>query len=98
VARGLRHSQFHCGGSSSLASSAALAYIRSCIVTRAVSLSTHLLQEVLLLLWVSKTLTPPLHLQLDGMVERYIKTVEEHLRKVVASHQRDWDRNHSSFS
>jgi hypothetical protein len=25
------------------------------------------------------------------MVERYIKTVAEHLRKVVASHQRDWD-------
>jgi hypothetical protein len=25
------------------------------------------------------------------MVERCIKTVEEHLRKVVASHQRDWD-------
>jgi hypothetical protein len=24
-------------------------------------------------------------------VERYIKTVEEHLRKVVASNQRDWD-------
>jgi hypothetical protein len=28
---------------------------------------------------------------LDGMVQRYIKTVEEHLRKVVASYQRDWD-------
>jgi hypothetical protein len=25
------------------------------------------------------------------MVERYIKTVEEHLWKVVASHQWDWD-------
>jgi hypothetical protein len=25
------------------------------------------------------------------MVERYIKTIEEHLRKVVASRQRDWD-------
>jgi hypothetical protein len=25
------------------------------------------------------------------MVERYIKTIEEHLRKVVTSHQRDWD-------
>jgi hypothetical protein len=25
------------------------------------------------------------------MVERYIKTTEEHLRKVVTSHQRDWD-------
>jgi hypothetical protein len=25
------------------------------------------------------------------MVERYIKIIEEHPRKVVASHQRDWD-------
>jgi hypothetical protein len=25
------------------------------------------------------------------MVKRYIRTVKEHLRKVVASHQRDWD-------
>jgi hypothetical protein len=25
------------------------------------------------------------------MMERFIKTVEEHIRKVVASHQRDWD-------
>jgi hypothetical protein len=31
------------------------------------------------------------------MVERYIKTVEEHLRKVVASHQRDWDERLSLF-
>jgi hypothetical protein len=25
------------------------------------------------------------------MVERYIKTVEEHLRKVITLHQRYWD-------
>jgi hypothetical protein len=25
------------------------------------------------------------------MVERYAKTIEEHLRKVVSAHQRDWD-------
>jgi hypothetical protein len=25
------------------------------------------------------------------MVERYIKTIKEHLRKDVTSHQRDWD-------
>jgi hypothetical protein len=40
---------------------------------------------------VSKTRTTPLHPQSDGLVERYIKTVEEHMRKVVASHQRNWD-------
>jgi hypothetical protein len=31
------------------------------------------------------------------VVERYIQTVEEHLRKVVASHQRDWDKRLSLF-
>jgi hypothetical protein len=25
------------------------------------------------------------------MVERYVKTIEEHLRNVVSSNQRDWD-------
>jgi transposase InsO family protein len=48
-----------------------------------------LLQEVLQRLGVSKMRTTALHPQSHGMVERYIKTVEEHLRKVVASHQRD---------
>jgi hypothetical protein len=52
---------------------------------------SRLLQEVLQCLGVSKTRTTPLHPQLDGMVERYIKTIEEHLRKVVAQHQRDWN-------
>jgi transposase InsO family protein len=51
---------------------------------------SRLLQEVLQRLGVSKTRTMPLHPQSDGMVERYMKTVE-HLRKVAASHQRDWD-------
>jgi hypothetical protein len=52
---------------------------------------SRLLQEVLQCLRVSMTHTVPLHPQSDGMVERYIKTVKEHLRKVVASHQSDWD-------
>jgi transposase InsO family protein len=50
---------------------------------------SHLLQEVLQRLGVSKKRTTPLHQQSDGMVERYIKTIEEHLRKVIAAHQRD---------
>jgi transposase InsO family protein len=52
---------------------------------------SHLLQEVLQRLGVSKTRTAPLHPQSDGMVERSVKTIEEHLRKVFASNQRDWD-------
>jgi transposase InsO family protein len=47
---------------------------------------SHLLQEVLQRLGVSKTRTTPLHPQSDYMVERYIKTIEEHPRNVVASH------------
>jgi hypothetical protein len=44
---------------------------------------SHLMQEILQLLGVSKTRTTPLHPQSDGMVECCIKTVEEH--------RRDWD-------
>jgi hypothetical protein len=40
-------------------------------------------------LGVSKSRTTPLHPQSDGMVERYVKTVEEHLREGVCTHQ--WD-------
>ena len=52
---------------------------------------SNLLREVLERLGIHKTRTTPLHPQSDGMVERYIKTLEEHLKKVVANHQRDWD-------
>jgi hypothetical protein len=31
-----------------------------------------------------------LHAQSDGMVERYVKTVEKHLRMVFSTHQRYW--------
>jgi hypothetical protein len=42
-------------------------------------------------LGVSKTRTTRLHPQSDGMAQRYIKTIEEHLRKIVASNQKEWD-------
>jgi hypothetical protein len=50
-----------------------------------------LLQEVLQRLGKSKTHNTPLQPQSDGMAERYITTAEEHIRKAVASYQRDWD-------
>jgi transposase InsO family protein len=50
---------------------------------------SRLVQTIVERLGVSKTGTIPLHPQSNGMVERYIKTVEESLRKVVASHQRE---------
>jgi hypothetical protein len=49
------------------------------------------MQEVLQRLGVGKTRTTPLHPQSDGVAERYVKTIEEHLWKVVSTHQRDWD-------
>ena len=52
---------------------------------------SRLMQGVLERLRVNKTRTTPLHPKSDGMVERYVKTIEEHLRKVVSTHQRDWD-------
>jgi hypothetical protein len=49
------------------------------------------MQEVLQCLGVNKTRTTSLQPQLNCRVDRSIKTVEEHLKKVVASHQRDGD-------
>jgi transposase InsO family protein len=57
---------------------------------------SHLIQEGLQCLGVSKTCTTPLHPQSDNMVESYIKTVEEHLRK-FALRQRDWDARLCTF-
>jgi hypothetical protein len=48
------------------------------------------MQEVVHRLGMRKTRTTPLHLQSDCVVERYMKTVEDHLRKVFASNQRNW--------
>jgi hypothetical protein len=52
---------------------------------------SRLLQEILQRLGVSKTPSTSLHPQSHAMVERYIKSVEELLRKVIAFIQRDWD-------
>ena len=52
---------------------------------------SRLMQEILVWLRVNKTRTTPLHPQSDGMVERYVKTIEEYFRKVVSTHQRDWN-------
>ena len=51
---------------------------------------SRLMQGVLERLRVNKTRTP-LHPPSHGMVERYVHTIKEHLRKVVSTHQRDWD-------
>ena len=47
--------------------------------------------EMCALLGIEKTRTTPLHPQSDGMVERYIRTLESMLAKFTSQHQRDWD-------
>jgi hypothetical protein len=54
-------------------------------------LRSFLIQKVLQPVGLSKMCTTPQHPQSDGMVQRYKKTVEERLRKIVALPQRDWD-------
>jgi hypothetical protein len=51
----------------------------------------HLMQEVLHHLGVAKTRIVPLHQRSDSMLKRYLKTVMQRLRKIVTSHQRDWN-------
>lgn len=48
-------------------------------------------QEVCTTLGIHKTRTTPLHPQSDGMVERFNRTLEQHLSKMVSEHQDDWD-------
>ncbi|UYV84436.1 K02A2.6-like [Cordylochernes scorpioides] len=53
---------------------------------------SEIFRELCQVLGIWKTRTTPLHPQLDGMVERFNKTMVEHLSKVVEQNQRDWDR------
>jgi hypothetical protein len=66
-------------------------FCRFTVLRKLHNFESRLIPEVLQRLGVSKTRTTPLHPQSDGMVELYIKTVEEHLRKAVVSHQSDWE-------
>jgi transposase InsO family protein len=54
---------------------------------------SNVFQGVCELLGVRKTRMTPLHPQSDEMVERFNRTMEQHLSKVVDQHQRDWDRH-----
>lgn len=54
---------------------------------------SNIFQELCRLLGIHKTRTTALHPQSDGMVERFNRTIEEYLSKVVERHQKDWDRH-----
>jgi hypothetical protein len=62
----------------------------NCTVTKARTLS-QLLQEVLQHLGNYKSHTTILHTQSEGIVEQYMNTVEGYQKKVIWTHQRDWD-------
>lgn len=46
---------------------------------------------------IRKTRTTPLHPQSDGMVERFNRTLEDYLKKVVSAQQKDWDEHIPTF-
>ncbi|XP_037897301.1 uncharacterized protein LOC119642276 [Glossina fuscipes] len=48
-------------------------------------------QEVRQMFSINETRTTPLHLQSDGMFERFNRTLQEHLRKVIDNNQQDWN-------
>ena len=56
-----------------------------------------LVKEVCYTLGIRKTRTTALHPQSDGMVERFIRTLTEHFKKVVNKNQRDWDTHIATF-
>ena len=53
---------------------------------------SNLFKEVCRLLDIDKTRTTPFHPQSDGMVERFNRTLQAMLSKVVSPDQRDWDK------
>ena len=54
-------------------------------------------KEICELYDIKKTQTTPLHPQSDGMVERFNRTLDEYLRKVVSEQQKDWDEHIPRF-
>ena len=55
-------------------------------------LESGVFKELCRLLGIRKTGKTPLHPQSDGMVERFNRTLEQHLLKVVDENQTDWDQ------
>uniref|UniRef100_A0A1B0G9X5 Integrase catalytic domain-containing protein n=1 Tax=Glossina morsitans morsitans TaxID=37546 RepID=A0A1B0G9X5_GLOMM len=54
---------------------------------------TSIFQEVCQIFGINKTRTTPVHPQSDGMAERFNRTFQEHLRKVIDNNQQDWDEH-----
>ena len=52
-----------------------------------------LLQEMYLMLNISRLRTSPYHPQTDGLTERFNGTLKSMIRKLTASNQKDWDEH-----
>jgi hypothetical protein len=72
-------------------SSYASGFWKKCTVNRSQNFTSQLTQKVFQHLGISKIWTTHLHPQSDDMVERYVKTVEKHLRTVNLTNQKDWN-------
>ena len=55
---------------------------------------SRLLQEMYLLLNISRLRTSPYHPQTDGLMERFNGTLKSMIRKFRASNQKEWDEHH----
>ncbi|KAG6464703.1 hypothetical protein O3G_MSEX014678 [Manduca sexta] len=58
---------------------------------------SQIFQETCRVLGIHKTRTTSYHPQSDGMVERFIQTLERYLAKVVENRQKDWDKHIQPF-
>ncbi|UYV68182.1 K02A2.6-like, partial [Cordylochernes scorpioides] len=54
---------------------------------------SNIFQELCRRLSIEKTRTTPLHPQSDGMVERFNRTLTQHLTMFVDKNQKDWDQH-----
>lgn len=65
---------------------------RGIVTDQGTNLTSKLLKEVYHLLGIKGIQTTPYHPQIDGMVERFKKTLKAMLRKFVESTGADWDQ------
>ena len=57
------------------------------------NLMSSLLQEMYLMLNISRLRTSPYHPQTDGLTERFNGTLKSMIRKLTANNQKDWDEH-----
>ena len=64
---------------------------REILTDQGTNFMSQLLKELYNLLKVSQIQTSPFHPQMDGLIERFSKTLKLMLRKLVSKEGKDWD-------